>query len=364
MQDIFYKDLNDSSKILQIKDFLYANFIQESDRFKLIFSAEYLLWKLSRSLLLLKELKGEIISTLVATPCIISIKNSRERVLCIDLMCVRKDFRRRKIARDMIEKLKSLCTTYSNAIYLSQKRFSKFVVTDITYYHYPLNIKRLIECKFFGDLTPVRKKIYLKLYTETSVKTSLNPDEHNNNSLSKSQAFTSKDSIKVRRAKREDIEIMYSKYIESYNRFEIYRDFEDIEEFRYWLLQDFLCTYVIEETQEFHKSQYIPQDRTKVLDFFSFYFIDSEYIASKETFRGAYLYYYSTTSISILNIFRIAIEKLRELKCDLINCFDIMDNKSIIEAFKLVKGTGNLKFFDYNDRYNRISNEKFGFIMP
>jgi glycylpeptide N-tetradecanoyltransferase len=342
MQDIIYSELNTLDKILQIRDFLYANFFQDEDKFRFIFSIDYLTWKLSRSIVLIKELKGEIISTLIAIPCIINVRGNKEKVLCIDLMCVKKEFRKRRIAADMIEKLKTLYrSTYSNAIYLSIKRVNNNIITNINYYHYPLNIKKIIDCRFFGDLSSIRRKIYLRLYSgsKSSKLTETKSD------------FISK--IRIRPANKQDIDIIYSKYIQSYNRFDIYRDFESIEEFKYWILQDFLCVRIIEN-----------KDENKILDFFSFYFIDSEYSNTKEIFKVAYLYYYSTTSLDALDVFLIAAEELRKLKYDLINCFDIMNNKSFIEALGLIKGTGNLKFFDYNNIYNRIENKRFGFIMP
>lgn len=81
-----------------------------------------------------------------------------------------------------------------------------------------------------------------------------------------------------------------------------------------------------------------------VTDFFSFYCLPSTVLKDKKykEIRAAYSYYFVNTTMTMTELYRLALIKAKELDYDVFNALDIMNNTEVFEELLFSSGDGYL----------------------
>jgi len=99
-------------------------------------------------------------------------------------------------------------------------------------------------------------------------------------------------------------------------------------------------------------NSYIIEDDQQITDFFSFYTLPSSILKheTEKVLKVAYSYY----NVSTTNRLKEGMEDMliiaRDLKYDVFNCLDLMDNEKFLEQLKFGRGDGCLHYYLYNWR--------------
>ena len=77
------------------------------------------------------------------------------------------------------------------------------------------------------------------------------------------------------------------------------------------------------------ESYVIVDKNSKVHDFFCFYNLPSSILNNPKytQLKAAYSYYFIANSVSMKELYKIALIKAKQLNYDVFNCLDVMDNK-------------------------------------
>lgn len=88
----------------------------------------------------------------------------------------------------------------------------------------------------------------------------------------------------------------------------------------------------------------------KITDFFSFYCLPSTVLKDKKykEIRAAYSYYFVNTTMTMTELYRVALIKAKELDYDVFNTLDIMNNSDVFEELLFSSGDGYLQYYVYN----------------
>ena len=95
---------------------------------------------------------------------------------------------------------------------------------------------------------------------------------------------------------------------------------------------------------------FVIETKGQVTDFFSFYNLPSTVLQNKRynQIKAAYSYYFVNTSLSMTELYRVALIKAKELDYDVFNALDIMDNSTTFEELLFSSGDGYLQYYVYN----------------
>jgi glycylpeptide N-tetradecanoyltransferase len=103
----------------------------------------------------------------------------------------------------------------------------------------------------------------------------------------------------------------------------------------------------------------------KITDFCSFYHLPSTVLghATHKEVKAAYSYYNVATKTPIDVLMQDALICAKQLGVDVMNCLDLMENRSFIEKLKFGAGDGNLHYYLYNWKCPHMPSEKVGLVL-
>ena len=77
----------------------------------------------------------------------------------------------------------------------------------------------------------------------------------------------------------------------------------------------------------------------------------------------AYSYYYFTGKYTLLELTKDALIKAKSKGYDVFNALDIMHNKAFMEELKFGMGDGNLHYYFFNWRVQKILPDQIGMVL-
>jgi len=111
---------------------------------------------------------------------------------------------------------------------------------------------------------------------------------------------------------------------------------------REWVIE----SYVVEDPEN-----------DEITDFFSFYSLPSSVLKhpNHKTLNVAYSYYYFTSKHNLLDLTKDALILAKDKGYDVFNALDIMKNDEYLSELKFGVGDGNLHYYFYNWRVQKMT---------
>lgn len=248
-------------------------------------------------------------------------------------MCSQK-IQTKKITNILINELNKIANSINlhTAIYTGGKQI-KSPYSKTQYFHRMLNPKKLIEIGF-ANLKPKWTINMMTKYYNLPLK-----------HLTKGFRVMKNDDV----GKVLDLFQCYN------SKFNISQSF-NIQSILHWFLprENIIYSYVVEDLHS-----------KNITDFVSFYSINTSILNNPKysILKTAYLYYYVNTKTNLKDLIKDVLIEAKQLNFDVVNCLDIMDNKSFLNDLKFVEGNGHLLYFLHNMNYEKIESSKIGLIL-
>ena len=317
-------DLNNDNEINKICDFLNKYYmIDQSKKFILEYTKEYLLWSIKNELLNL-FLNDEIIGTVSYSVMKLNIFDKIEKFGCVNYLCVLPKFRQKNLGEKQLvnvlidEAIRRLAKYHElNAGIFTTERFVPTPISSIRYFFRPLNYKKLFEHNFYsipGDIEKIHERF-------------------NENVKPSSYYF---------KANKEDINKIYELYNEFMKKFNLFVKYSE-EELQKLLFNSIVKCYVMKNKNN------------EIVDFVSFYQQNQLVSGTDKKIKNSDLFLYSclTEDITLLISNTIRLVK-RDTDSDLLNVSDVMMNSEFLLSNKI----RSIEDSDEND-YNKIYDYKF-----
>lgn len=102
---------------------------------------------------------------------------------------------------------------------------------------------------------------------------------------------------------------------------------------------------------------YVIEKNGVITDFFSFYCLPSSVLNHPKynEIKAAYSYYFVNQELSMVELYRVALIKAKQLGYDVFNTLDIMNNEKVFEDLLFAPGDGYLQFYLYNWQIKQIT---------
>ena len=323
-------DLSVSNEVDKLFEFLKSNYVgDESHLFGMEFSKDFLKWYLSRPnmykewiISVVKEdnvkKKKKMIGFISAYPCTISVNGSEVQMAKVSLLCVKKEFRNKRLTPVLIQELTRRVNlrniwqgVYSTFAYLP-KPFSK-----CEFYYRSINLKKLLDVKY--TYLPEKQNLSraLKLYTL--------PDEPK---ISGFRKMEEKDLPQI-------IELIKNNS-KKYKIFEILTN----EEISHWFLpkNNIIYTYVLENENQ------------QITDFCSFFGM-TRTVINDEKYKKIYFAYSLiniNTTISYKDLLKTAIIFAKQNNFDAYHIIDSKEYSDNLKDLLFVQKIGKMKYYFYN----------------
>lgn len=325
-QDI---DLEIPADIDEVYTLLYENYVEDDDGyFRFNYSKEFLRWALLPPKFQ-KDLHfgirdnskgGKLIGFI--SGIILELKVEGVIVHCteVNFLCVKKDYRNHYIASVLIREVvrRSNRKNIWQGLYTSGTMLPT-PIAQARYYHRNLNPKKLIDVKFSSLPHNHKLSTHIKLYA-----------------LPEKPVL--KDGQVLRKALEKDSKQIRSLLMDYLQKRSIYTEYSKKDCAHWFTHQDNIIEcYLIEKNG-------------KISDFFSFYSLPSSVLNNPkyDTLRAAYAYYFVNTSMTLKELFTIALIQALENGYDVFNALDIMENEEVFKDLLFSGGDGYLNYYLYN----------------
>jgi len=114
-------------------------------------------------------------------------------------------------------------------------------------------------------------------------------------------------------------------------------------------------------------NSYVVEDREgTITDFVSFYWLCSTVIGHERHKRleAAYSYYNVHTKTPYAQLINDALIKARDLKADVFNMLEVMENRNVLDQLKFGRGDGSLHYYLFNWRVvGNIEPQEVGLVL-
>lgn len=322
-------DLMDDTNIEEIYVLLTENYVEDDDGcFRFDYSKDFLRWallppKYEKDLyfgIRDKNLNNKLVGFISGIVLNLKIEEKLVKTTEVNFLCVHKKYRDHYMASVLIREV----VRRSNLKGIWQGLFTSGTmlptpIAQTRYYHRSLNPRKLININFSylprGQKISMREKMY-SLPTSPKLE---------------------KDQI-LRPTELRDIK-QINKLLNNYlKKFKLYTEYSK-KECQHWFIrrENIIESFVIEKNG-------------KITDFFSFYNLPSSILNNKhyKNLKAAYSYYFINGSMSLTELYRIALIKAKEIGYDVFNTLDIMENKQVFEELLFSGGDGYLQYYLYN----------------
>ena len=323
-------DMTLQSDIDRLYEFLKTNYVEDDDHmFRFDYSKDFLKWHLTSpnyfkewliSVVQLDKVKNKkkMVGFIAGIPIKVSIYGTDIELAEIDFLCVKKEFRDKRLAPLLIQEVSRRIHMRNQwwAVYTSGTMLPKpFALC--TYYHRNLNVKKLVDIHFTylpHNMNMARAKNLYKLPNECPI-SGFRPMEEKD----VDEVFVMLDNYE----KKFKVHGYYSK-----------------EHVAHWFLprKHVVYSYVRVNAEK------------KVTDFISFYNLPSS-ILQHENYKkllAAYSFFNISTSIPFKDLMKCAITLAKIEGFDVYNCLDIMENATVFKDLLFGKGGGKLKYYFWN----------------
>jgi len=332
-------DIYNDEELNNIYTYLINHYHEYNDTITFKYSKEILTWYLQKSnnknfILAIKIKKSnKIIGLITMIPITLKIYDKIVNSGIINFLCVHKEFRKQNLVPLLITEITRLATT--NNIYQALYTSGHLLINPIsncTYYHRPINIKKLIEINFIALNKNVTNKMMYKIY----------------------KIPESKFNKKIRKMNLMDLDIVFQLYTNYISKFKIHPIFTQ-EEFNNWFSNNnqIIYSYVLTNNND------IPTD------FFSFFKITSNLTGQfkYDTIDIAYPSCIIANTIKPNELMNEMLFVIEKNNFDVLSCLNIMDNQLFIKECKFLPGTGFLNYHLYNWQCPIIESNMIGFML-
>lgn len=306
-----------------------------ADKFRISYSNETVLWNVTPPgyrkdwhLAVVKSDTKVLVATIMAIPSLVRILTENVPLVQINFLCISPSYRGKSLASLMIKEISrrvailgTLSAVYTTALELPN------VITSVSYYHRPIDIKKLIKLGFCYQHKKLTMAGTLKHYALPAFKACKG----------------------LRELELKDIGAACKLLNEHLSELKIATLFTE-PEFQHFFIgrNNVVFSYVVEVDG-------------KIVNFVSFYRVDTVAIHSVDKdkiIRSAYLYY-----VVNVDIMPEVLDIAKKLKFDLFNCTGVMKNPNFLKDCKFIEGTGRSHYYFYNFKSPTVSPDQMGVVL-
>jgi glycylpeptide N-tetradecanoyltransferase len=246
-------------------------------------------------------------------PVHVNLNGKKVKMAEINFLCVHRDLRAKRLAPVLIKEITRRVNLHDvwQAIYTAGVTIPT-PVTNATYWHRILNPNKCLDFRFSGLPAKTTRARYLKLQKLPELRPMI----------------------------KKDVPIVHELLSKHLCQNKIHMTFTQQEVEYYFLPREGVI------------NSYVIEDAHTITDFYSFYSLPSK-ILKHETEKILYVAY-SYYNISTTNRLKDGMEDMlilaRDLKYDVFNALDLMENTKFLETLKFGPGDGTLHYYLYNWR--------------
>uniref|UniRef100_A0A7N6ACE0 Glycylpeptide N-tetradecanoyltransferase n=1 Tax=Anabas testudineus TaxID=64144 RepID=A0A7N6ACE0_ANATE len=335
-------DLSNPTMLKELCTLLNENYVEEDDNtIRLNFSLEYLQWALQPPNWLAQchcavrvDANKKLVGFIAAVPANIRIYEAEKRVVQVKFLCVHKKLRLKRMTPVLIREL----TRRVNQQGVSLAVYTAGVVvptplSSCSYWHRPLNLRKLIEVSYPG--------LRLKVNLQRTLKLNRLPEVTKTPGL---QPMT-----------KDDVEGIYSLLQKNLCRFHL-SPILTAQEVEHWLLprENVIDTFVVKG-----------HDGT-LTDVVSFYNVASTVLnhTVHTGLREAHLLYIGCTATDPVDLVEDTLVLAKSKGFDIFCALDVMDNMYFLEKLKFSISDKSLHYYLYNWMCPNMRPDKVGLMLP
>eukprot|EP00164_Ancoracysta_twista_P007549 GFYU01010741.1.p1 GENE.GFYU01010741.1~~GFYU01010741.1.p1 ORF type:complete len:422 (+),score=144.14 GFYU01010741.1:122-1387(+) len=320
-------DVNDPAELKEIYTLLSENYVEDDDAmFRFDYSPEFLNWALLPPGWLKEwhvgiraQQSNKLVAFITGIPADVRVRDETRKMVEINFLCVHKKLRSKRLAPVLIKEITRRVNLKGifQAVYTAGTVLPK-PVSSCRYWHRSLNPKKLIEIGFSGKNPKLNMSSTIRLY-----------------SLPEEPAH------KLVPMQERHVKSAYQLLDKYLKQFKLHTEFTE-KEFRHWFFtrDNVVYSFVIED----------PKDKTQVTDFTSFYSLPSSILGNPnyDTLNVAYSFYHVNTSVTMEALMKDCLIMANNLKYDVFNALDLMENESVFKNLKFGVGDGHLQYYLFN----------------
>ncbi|XP_017773407.1 PREDICTED: glycylpeptide N-tetradecanoyltransferase [Nicrophorus vespilloides] len=332
--------LDDPLVLKELYTLLNENYVEDDDcMFRFDYQPEFLKWALQPpgwkkewhcGVRVVKS--GRLVGFISAIPATLNVYNKTQKMVEINFLCVHKKLRSKRVAPVLIREItrRVHLTGCFQAVYTAGVVLPKPVGT-CRYWHRSLNPKKLIEVNFSHLSKNMTMQRTLKLYKL--------PDKP------RTPGFRKMTGADVPKAHK-----LLSQYLK---KFDLAPKFS-VEEFQHWFMPrtNIVDSFVVENDGD-------------ITDFVSYYALPSTVMHHPvhKALKAAYSFYNVSTKTPWQPLMTDALISAKDLRFDVFNALDLMDNDQFLDPLKFGIGDGNLQYYLYNWRCPSMAPNRIGLVL-
>ena len=337
-ENFFWYEIDPKSEIdiNDLYNFLYDNYNYIDNKFGAHYTKESLHWYLSnptyfQNMFLFVKYKEKVVGSIIGTPANISIFDKLDIIIDTSFLCISKKIREKSLASIMIKEL--LRRMYFNNVqfgYYTTHLLLPNILTCATYYHRPINIKKLVNIDFISKPSYMSMGTFEELY-KTKDKLTLN----------------------LRKMNENDISQCTQKLNQFYKKYKIYQIYTE-DEFKYKFLPQ---TNIIDS--------YVFEKDNNIQAFISTFYTKSRIFNNKtySEYNIAQIYhYFYYDDLIFIDMINDILLLMKQQNIDVVNCLEQMDNHLFINKLNFKQGSGKLNFYFWNKKCPTFTNKDIALI--
>lgn len=339
-------DLESEEQMKDLYTLLAENYVEDDDGcFRFDYSIAFLRWALmppgyhKDMYFGIRDTKNAntLAGFISGIPVELHVEKSTIKTTEVNFLCVHKKYRSFSMASVLIKEVvrRSNLRKIWQGVYTSGTLLPT-PFTQTRYYHRSLNPKKLIEARF----TYANPKFSVSAYEKLNQL----PDKPN----------IAQGSI-LRPTEERDIKQIRKMLIDFLSQNQIYQEYTK-EEARHWFVHrtDVIESFVIEKNG-------------KVTDFFCYYSLPSTILNNEKykTLRAAYSYYFVNGSMTMKELYEVALIQAKKSGYDVFNALDVMNNSKVFDDLNFHGGDGYLNYYLYNWKLENpiLTPGQIGFVL-
>lgn len=326
-------NVDNESDIDKIYNFLNKYYVDDlTAKFKLSYSKNFLQYNLSMDTVNIglvvekTQTLSAFISGYIST---FVIDNTEVKMPIINYLCIHPKLRNQNLAALLIKELGRIITCEKScyqAIYKTTRYIPK-PITQVQYYHRPLNFKKLLNIGFCNCENNIDSKLMeqsFKLYGSL-------PNNY----------YVMQES---------DISQCCNLLNEYLKKYTIYQKFS-LEQFKNIFYNNA------------HVRCLIVKNKNDIIDFVSYYKLNIKITKSNDTITEAFCYYYTSNQESTYNLIKNVLIDAQQQNCDVFNALNIMENMQFIEAHNFISSSELTYYNLYNWKMPNLQSSSVGVVL-
>lgn len=329
--EFYTLDLNKEEDMLKIQTFLNNNYLESDDNMRFAYSIETIKWITmcpahfpELFICVRTTINKQIIATIFGIPVKVKVFDKVIEQVEIDLLCVNKKFRNKRLAPVMIKEVtrRTNLRGIFQAVYTTGLDLPNKLAT-IQYYHRIINVKKMASIGFY-NMPNNNVSIYEKLYKVNIPKL--------------------ENSYIIRPLELKDVDVCLIKLNNYLKQYKLTHVFDKDGFIHYFTpTQNIIYTYVVEKDNI-------------ITDMISFFVIDNTISNNKDykEYKAGYLYYYFNESLNLEDLFNIGFFYAKSQNIDVFNILNMFNLNDVVDKCKFLSGTGHLNYYLYNYKCNSM----------